>query len=69
MGVIIALFTWGGTELDATFRQGKFPLWTTVLSLSGVGISIYLVIREVIKMSNEDEALEKQEKLKKNENS
>jgi hypothetical protein len=52
MGVIIALFTWLGTYLD-TSKDSK--TWTIVLSLSGVFISLVIVIREVIKMGKEDE--------------
>jgi hypothetical protein len=52
MGVIIALFTWLGTYIDAS-KHSK--IWTIVLSLTGVLISLVIVIREVIKMGKEDE--------------
>ena len=54
MGVIIALFTWLGTYLDGKY-QTKTPWWTIGLSLFGVVAGLVLVIREVMKMSREDE--------------
>jgi len=54
MGVIIALFTWLGTYLDARYNS-KTPWWTIGLSLFGVIASLSLIILEVIKMSKEDE--------------
>lgn len=54
MGVIIALFTWLGTWLDGKY-QTKTPWWTIGLSLFGVVAGLVLVIREVIKMSKEDD--------------
>ncbi len=54
MGAIIALFTWLGTYLDARYNS-KTPWWTIGLSLFGVLTSLVIVIREVIKMGNEDE--------------
>lgn len=54
MGVIIALFTWLGTYLDAKY-QSKTAWWTIGLSLFGVIAALTLVIKEVIKMSKEDE--------------
>jgi len=54
MGAIIALFTWLGTYLDVRYNS-KTPWWTIGLSLFGVLTSLVIVIREVIKMGNEDE--------------
>lgn len=54
MGVIIALFTWLGTFLDAKYHS-ETPWWTIGLSIFGVTASLVLVIREVIKMEKEDE--------------
>lgn len=54
MGVIIALFTWLGTYLDDKY-QTKTPWWTIGLSLFGVVAGLVLVIREVIRLSKEDE--------------
>ncbi len=53
MGIIIGLFSWGGMYLDEKYDAGK--TWTIVLSLSGVSLSLYLIIKEVIKISKEDE--------------
>jgi len=55
MGVIIFIFTWGGMYLDGYFLT-KTPWYTVVLSLTGVIGSLTLIIREVIKMSNEDDS-------------
>jgi F0F1-type ATP synthase assembly protein I len=54
MGVIIALFTWLGTYLDAKYKTST-AWWTLGLSLFGVVAGLILVIKEVIKMSKEDE--------------
>jgi F0F1-type ATP synthase assembly protein I len=54
MGVIIALFTWLGNYLD-TKVMNKTPWWTLFFSLFGVSAGLVLVIKEVIKMSKEDE--------------
>lgn len=54
MGVIIALFTWLGTYLDAKYKTTT-AWWTIGLSLFGVIAALTLVIREVIRMSKEDE--------------
>ncbi len=54
MGVIIAFFTWLGYYLDDKF-QLKTPWWTLVLSLFGVCSSLYLVIKEVMKMGQNEE--------------
>jgi uncharacterized membrane protein len=54
MGVIIALFTWLGTYLDAKYKT-NIAWWTLGLSLFGVIAGLILIIKEVIKMSKEDE--------------
>ncbi|MES2678704.1 MAG: AtpZ/AtpI family protein [Bacteroidota bacterium] len=48
MGVIIGLFAWGGHKLDAHFQNRK-PILTIILSLSGIAIGLYLVLRDFIK--------------------
>jgi F0F1-type ATP synthase assembly protein I len=53
MGAVIGLFTWAGVEIDHQ-TPDEFPLWTTILSLVGVAAAIYLVIREVMRMSKND---------------
>ena len=55
MGVIITFFTWLGVYLDREYKSEK--AWLTIgLSLFGIIISLYLVINNVIKMSNKDES-------------
>jgi predicted MFS family arabinose efflux permease len=53
MGATIAFFTWLGTFLDKKYHV-ESSAWTICLSLFGVFAGLYLVIREVIKMSKED---------------
>ncbi len=54
MGVVIGFFTWLGTFLDKKFHTD--PAWWTIgLSLFGVFTGLYLVIRDVINSSKEDE--------------
>lgn len=54
MGVIIALFAWLGTYLDAKYHNTT-QWWTLGLSLFGVTAGLTLVIKEAIKMSKDDE--------------
>lgn len=54
MGVIIGLFTWLGTYLDAKYNT-KTPWWTIGLSLFGVASSLYIMIKEVINMNKDEE--------------
>lgn len=55
MGVIIGLSAWGGTKLDDYF-QTKDPYYTIVLSLLGIAAAFYIVIKDVISESkNNDE--------------
>ena len=54
MGVIIAFFTWLGTFLDDYYKL-KTPWWTITLSLFGVIASLYLVIKEVIRMEKNND--------------
>lgn len=44
---------WGGHALDTHYHNEK-PVWTIVFSLSGIAISLYLVIRSAQKMSKDD---------------
>ena len=48
MGVTIGLFAFGGYKLDEHFKT-KIPYFTIGLSLIGVGISLFGVIRDFIK--------------------
>jgi F0F1-type ATP synthase assembly protein I len=54
MGVVIAFFTWLGTFLDDYYKL-KTPWWTITLSLFGVIASLYLVIKEVIRMGKNND--------------
>ncbi len=54
MGAIIGLGAWGGSSLD-TYYQNSNKLFTISLTLLGVAASLYLVIKEVIKMSKDDD--------------
>lgn len=53
MGVIIGLWAWGGTAIDKQVG-GDSKIWTAVLALVGVGIALYIFIREAQKLSNND---------------
>lgn len=53
MGVIIGLFSWLGTYLDEKYQTEN--IWTIILALSGVFLAMYIVIKEVIKTSQDDE--------------
>jgi F0F1-type ATP synthase assembly protein I len=48
----IGFFSWLGYYLDQKYAS-KTPWWTIGFSLFGVLISLYVVIREVLKMNNE----------------
>lgn len=54
MGLTIALGAWGGSELDKKFKAPSH-LFTIILSLLAIGISLYLIIRDVINMQKEDD--------------
>lgn len=47
MGVIIGLSAWGGHKLDIHYQNHK-PVLTIVLSLTGIGVSLYLVLKDFI---------------------
>ena len=52
MGVIIGFFSWLGVYLDDKYKT-KTPWWTIGLSLFGVTAALYLIIREVVKLSKD----------------
>ncbi len=54
MGVIIGFFAWLGTWLDKKY-QSATAWWTIGLSLFGVTAALVLVIREVMKMSKDND--------------
>lgn len=53
MGVVIAGFTYLGVFLDEK-QKLKTPVWTIVLSLLGVFISLYLIFKEVKDINSSD---------------
>lgn len=48
MGLIIGLSAWGGDRLDKHY-QNSTPVFTIVLSLLGIGIALYLVLKDFIR--------------------
>ena len=54
MGAIIGLGAWGGSALDTHYHNTN-KLFTIVLTLLAVAASLYLVIKEVINMSKDEE--------------
>jgi len=55
MGITIGGFTWLGFFLDRKYNPGG-QAWTLCLSLFGVFVALYLIIREVTKMSKDKES-------------
>lgn len=53
MGLIIGLSTYGGVKLDEYYKF-KRPYCTIVASLLGIGIALYVVIKDVISQSKND---------------
>lgn len=51
MMVIIGMFTYAGYKIDEN-RQAKAPLATAFLSLIGVFIALYLVVRSIKKINS-----------------
>lgn len=47
MAVIIGLSAWGGSRLDEQYHHTT-PVFTIVLSLLGIGIALYLVLKDFI---------------------
>lgn len=52
MAAVIGGFTWLGTWLDQKFHAGS--LFTVILALLGVGIGLYLIIKEVNALNREN---------------
>lgn len=44
----ILVFTYGGYKLDQ-YLQNKIPVWTLILSLTSIGSSLYMFIRNLPK--------------------
>lgn len=58
MAITIGLAAWGGQYLDNKYLTEK-PYYTIALILCGIAIAMYQVIREVSRLSKEDEENEK----------
>jgi ATP synthase protein I len=54
MAGVIAGFTFLGYYFDTQFKL-KTPWWTIILGLTGVGLGLYLIIREVIEISKKND--------------
>ena len=54
MAITIGLAAWGGQYLDKKYQTEK-PVYTIILILAGIAIALYQVIREVSRLSKEDE--------------
>lgn len=52
MAALIGGFTWLGTWLDQKFNASS--LFTIILALLGVGIGLYLIIKEVNALNREN---------------
>jgi hypothetical protein len=48
MGITIFLGVWGGMKLDEKFPM-RFPLFTLVLSLAGIALALYMVMKDFVK--------------------
>ncbi len=47
MALIIGLSAWGGNKLD-NFYKNTIPIFTIILCLLGIGISLYIVLKDFI---------------------
>jgi len=50
MGATIAVFVWAGRKTDSYF-QNHIPFSTIILSLLGIGASLYIVIKDAKRKS------------------
>ena len=48
LGVCIGVGAWGGKQLDIYFRCNK-PVFTAILSLTGIAAGLFLVLKDFIK--------------------
>lgn len=48
MAVVIGLSAWAGQKLDEHY-QNKTPIFTIILSLTGIAAALYLVLKDFIK--------------------
>ena len=54
MGVVIGGFTWFGTWMDGQYPNEK-NLWTVGFALAGVLISMFYMIKDIMRITKEDE--------------
>jgi F0F1-type ATP synthase assembly protein I len=54
MAGVITAFSYLGYYLDAKFNLAT-PWWTIILGLTGVGMGLYIVIREVTEISKKND--------------
>lgn len=54
MAITIGLAAWGGQYFDNKYQTEK-PYYTIALILVGIAVAMYQVIREVGRLSKEDE--------------
>lgn len=48
MGILIALFSWGGYELDK-WLENSFPIFLSIGLFLGIAMGIYVSIKDFIK--------------------
>ncbi len=54
MAGVITAFSFLGYYLDESFYM-ETPWWTIILGLTGVGMGLYLIIREVTEISKKND--------------
>jgi F0F1-type ATP synthase assembly protein I len=54
MGLIIGLSCWGGNKLDQYYKNST-PVFTIILSLLGIGVALYFVLKDFIKPKSDSE--------------
>ena len=54
MAGIIGFFAWLGTYFDKKF-EAQTPWWTITLSLLGVISSMFMIIKEILKLNKPDD--------------
>lgn len=54
MGLVIGGFAWLGTYIDKKY-QNENQMWTVILALLGVAIGIYIIIKEVLNLTKNNE--------------
>lgn len=55
MGAIIGLGSWAGHTLDVKYNTQK-PYYTLILALLSIAIALYLIIKEVISTSKDNDS-------------